>query len=101
MKHDKAIEFLRANAYGEAADALERGPYVYIEGDNKGWVYPPGAQPTLRDRFAMAALTGICANHEICPADDEAGSWPAHYAEDAFELADACLAERAKERNDG
>ena len=44
-------------------------------------------QPSLRDRFAMAALTGIMAKHE---------SWfsPQERAELAYELADAMMKER-------
>jgi hypothetical protein len=42
---------------------------------------------TLRDQFAMAALTGIMANHE---------SWksPQERSELAYELADAMMKER-------
>ena len=47
-----------------------------------GW-----SQPSLRDQFAMAALTGIEANHE---------TWgnPQERATRAYELADAMLMAR-------
>jgi hypothetical protein len=42
---------------------------------------------TLRDEFAMAALQGLCANQAMTAA---------RFAQRAYELADAMLAERAK-----
>ena len=48
-------------------------------------------QPTLRDQFAMAALTGLCSQH------DATGMWswtPPSAAKTAYVLADAMMAER-------
>lgn len=47
-------------------------------------------EPPLRDRFAMAALTGICANTAFAEAGASSlASW-------AYEAADAMMAEREK-----
>jgi hypothetical protein len=43
--------------------------------------------PTLRDQFAMAALTGLCANPDYKANKDK-------FAVTAYELADAMLAAR-------
>ncbi len=53
-----------------------------------------GDRLDLRDRFAMAALTGLLADHTMrC-------SW-AEFAVGAYALADAMLAERAKRTERG
>lgn len=50
----------------------------------------PTETVTLRDRFAMAALTGIIpARERSTPSRKQLASW-------AYEIADAMLAERAK-----
>ena len=46
-----------------------------------------GEEPTLRDRFAMAALTGLLG-YSI--------STPKVYAQESYEFADAMLEERKK-----
>lgn len=52
----------------------------------------PAEEKSLRDEFAMAALTGLCANPEFAHDD----STSAMTAELAFKLAHAMLAERDK-----
>lgn len=49
------------------------------------------SQPTLRQRYAMAALTGLCANQTFKPSSNEA-VWT------AFRLADAMLAAERETR---
>lgn len=56
---------------------------------------PPPHTETLRDRFAMAALTGLMSAHDSTGEWTVAGSC-AGAAELAYAAADACLAERAK-----
>ena len=46
--------------------------------------------PTLRDQFAMAALSGIMANHEWHNSNQH------HVADDAYKIADAMLERRQK-----
>ena len=62
---------------------------------------PPGPimtffkEPTLRDQFAMAALTGLLANHLAW--DTVLSQQPMHAtAQMAYELADAMLSERGR-----
>lgn len=50
---------------------------------------PVNEQPTLRDRFAMATLTGICA-------DPRVDGKPADIAIKCYRMADAMLKARAK-----
>ena len=50
--------------------------------------YPPTDQPTLRDRFAMAALTGIGADAIERGINESVAL--------AYRVADAMLKERAK-----
>ena len=53
---------------------------------------PPATEtPTLRDQFAIAALTGILADHTR--DDDHKG-----HAANAYEYADAMLAARKRKR---
>lgn len=58
-----------------------------------GIIYPVPEYPTLRDQFAMAALTGLCASIGWRPSvlvhEDK-------LADDAYGIADAMLAERSK-----
>lgn len=54
----------------------------------------PRKPETLRDRFAMAALTGLVAGYLGRDPDDNYA--PNEIAELVFEFADAMLAERAK-----
>ena len=66
-------------------------------------VIPHDLAPTLRDQFAMAALTGLISNSECATngmeptisylAHNQDGSW---LAKTAFVIADAMLAARAK-----
>lgn len=44
--------------------------------------------PTLRDTFAMAAISGIMANHEWHNSNQH------HVADDAYKIADAMLERR-------
>jgi hypothetical protein len=60
---------------------------MFEQTQNFGTEKPAPKVATLRDQFAMAALTGIMANHE---------SWgsPQERSELAYELADAMMKER-------
>lgn len=49
-------------------------------------------EESLRDRFAMAALQGVCASGVYCATPSE----QAHLAVQAYALADAMLRERSK-----
>ncbi len=53
---------------------------------------------TLRDRFAMAALTGLCGNGDLSDAlikeDMNAEHYPANMAKACFEMADAMMVAR-------
>ena len=53
--------------------------------------------PTLRDRFAMAALQGLLANEN---ANASYHGYVIHAASEAYQVADAMLAERAKPRGE-
>lgn len=48
--------------------------------------------PTLHQRYAMAALTGLLA----CPGGAQGATRPDHYAAAAFRYADAMLAAEQK-----
>jgi hypothetical protein len=53
----------------------------------------PVSEPvTLRQRYAMAALTGLLA----CPGGAQGATRPDHYAAAAFRYADAMLAAEQK-----
>lgn len=57
-----------------------------------------GAVADLRDQFALAALTGLCAMH------DATGMWswtPDSAAQTAYQIADAMLAARQASRRGG
>lgn len=60
----------------------------------------PVSPYTLRDFFAAAALTGICANPDISDTGAKLGNNPLDmrraYVVSAYETADAMLAERKK-----
>lgn len=49
---------------------------------------------TLRDKFALAALTGLCANPAI--SDMEPDEVQAAFARTAYQLADVMLKKRAE-----
>lgn len=49
------------------------------------------ADDTLRDRIAMAALTGLLANPELAKASVGVPSTTDAYARDAYRFADAML----------
>jgi hypothetical protein len=51
---------------------------------------------TLRDQFAMAALTGILANDNLLPADNEFVPYRASGC--AYEIADAMLEARKEKK---
>lgn len=55
-----------------------------------------GQQRTIRDEFAMAALTGLAAGYWVSPSI--AGLNPNSTATEAFQLADAMLAAREAQR---
>ena len=53
-------------------------------------------ETTLRDQFAMAALTGILANDNLLPADNEFVPYRASGC--AYEIADAMLEARKEKK---
>lgn len=53
----------------------------------------PPVRPTLRDQFAMAALTGLCAD---CDKSKWTNSTKHFIASDAYALADAMLNARGE-----
>ena len=73
--------------------------------DNQRWLYCERCaeqwrvtwqdeQPDIRDEFAMDALAGLLASGWKEYVDDKAPTWAMH----AYELADAMLIERRKNR---
>lgn len=72
-----------------AIDFNARRVADHIIGAVSNWEAHIGELPTLRDRFAMAALTGMLA----CP--DSSGSFES-FAGDAFKYADAMMARRGE-----
>ncbi len=64
-------------------------------GDTHSQARPSPPDLTLRDQFAMAALTGLLANHLAW--DTVMSHQPMHAtAQTAYELADAMLSERGQ-----
>ncbi len=57
---------------------------------------PKNDQKTLRDEFAMAALTGMLTIKETYLIAEKKPDGDAWVAETAYELADAMLAQRLK-----
>jgi hypothetical protein len=55
---------------------------------------------TLRDYFAAMAMQGLVATHGLVAKELWDQSAPEMFARDAYELADAMLAERNKEQAD-
>ena len=70
------------------------GSYSLPGGGGGGYSMPGAAGMSLRDYFAAAALTGLCAKERHLQDDIEPEK---AFAQTAYTLADAMLAEREKE----
>lgn len=72
---------------------IETKQYAFPNTGNSTWRMEPEYGMTLRDWFAGQAVNGFCS------MSDTTGTWswlPRDAAEEAYKLADAMLAERAK-----
>lgn len=95
--------------FGTVVRAYQEGCDVKIERDGEEWAFSnaelalveaaivPTEAPTLRDQFAMAALTGFCGHSDISmdAIFDDAES-RARTAIAAYAAADAMLTERER-----